>query len=120
GRRECEIVKHPPIGVLVRLSIWANIRTHGVLAQRQLLPSVWMKVITETNEVVLPCDTRQPQFLGSRAVPLPQDLLAFGVVVTNAQVLREVLLGVTQSVLCFGGKHRQAATVGTEGDWRST
>jgi hypothetical protein len=110
GRREREIVEHAPIGVLTRLAIRANLQSRGFLAQRQLLPGLWMKVLTETNEVVLACDTRQPQFLGSLTVPLTQDLLAFGVVVADAQVFREVFLGVTQSVLCLGSKHGHLTT----------
>ena len=114
GRREREIVEHAPIGVLAGLAIRANIQARGFLAHRQLLAGLRMKVLTETNEFVLACDTRQPQFLGSFAIPLAQDLLAFGVVVTDAQVFLEVLLGVDQSVLCFGSKHGQRLQVARE------
>ena len=107
GRRERKIVEHAPIGVLPGLAIPANIQSGGFLAHRQLLPGLWMKVVTEAKELVLMCDTRQPQLLGSLAVPLPQDLLAFGVVVTDAQVFREVLLCISQAVLSFGSKHRR-------------
>ena len=47
GRREREIVEHTPIGVLAGLTIRANIQSRGFLAHRQLLPGLWMKVLTE-------------------------------------------------------------------------
>ena len=77
GRRKREIVEHTPIGVLMRPAIRADIQARRVLAGRQLVPGLWIKILTKTNEVVLLCATRQPQFLGSFTVPLPQDLLAF-------------------------------------------
>ena len=107
GRREGEIVEHAPIGALAGLAIRANIQTRGFLAHRQPLAGLGMKVLTETDEFVLACDPRKPQLLGPIAIPLAQDLLAFGVVITDAQVFLEILPGVGQSVLCFGSKHSQ-------------
>ena len=75
-----------------------------------LSPVCGMKVLAETDEFVLACDPRQPEPLCSLAIPLTQDLLALGVVVTDAQMFREVFLGVPQSVLCLGSKHGHLTT----------
>ena len=71
-------------------------------------------IFAQAEEFLFACDPRQAQCLGSLPVPLAQHLLAFCVVVTDAQVFLEIFLGVGQAVLGFGSKHGQRLQVAWE------
>src|SRR5208282_6001575 len=48
--------------------------------------------------------------LGAFPDPLAGDCLALRVVIANREVLSEILLGILQTVLCFGRKHGRKIT----------
>ena len=68
-----------------------------------------MKIFAQSQKVVTSSHTGQTQFLRSFAEPLTQDLLPLGVIVPHAQVLLEIALGITETVLSFGGQHFTSA-----------
>jgi len=102
GRRNGEVVKHAPVGALVLLPIGTDFPTGGFLTLRQPLAGQRVQVVAQAQEFFAARDARQPELLRSLALPLPQDPLTLAVVVANAQVLLEVLLGGIQVVLRFG------------------
>ena len=73
--------------------------------QRQSLPRVRMKIFAQPQKLVTSSHTGQTQIFSSFAEPLTENLLPLGVIVPPAQMLLEIALGITETVLSFRGQH---------------
>ena len=100
GRREREVVKHPPVDRLL-----AIFRSHRVQPLRQCFTCGRMLVFTEPEEVIRANLARQAKLFRTHPEPLAGHTLPLIVVIANAQVFLKVFPGVPQIVLGFGRQH---------------
>jgi len=102
GRRECEIVKHPPVHGF--LSIFRPLRVQPLC---QYPARGRMPVFAEPQEIIRAHLAGQTKLLRARSEPLTGHALAFVIVIADAQVLLKVFPGVRQIVLGLGRQHEK-------------
>ena len=105
GRREGEVIKHPAVGGLVLRPVGFDLRPGRLLPLRQALGRLGMEIVAQALELRFRGDTGQAEVFGALAEPVAGRVLAFGVIVADAQMLAEILFGVANTVLRFGRKH---------------
>ena len=110
GRGEREIVEHAAIGALMFGAIRSHFSAGGFVPQGESLAGLRMEILAQAHEFLVVCVARQSESLRTFANPLARDRLVLRVVIANGEVLLEILLGIPQTVLCFGREHDKEIT----------
>ncbi len=82
-----------------------RLRSRGFQRWRQSLARLRIQIVAETGELFFRGVARQNQVFRSRAERVAGYSLAFGVIVTDAQMLPEIFFGIPDTELRFGRNH---------------
>ncbi len=101
-RRQRKVVEHPPV---CHVRIVSSISTRRLVPESQPLPSCRMLVLAQGQELFLCHRSRRAEHRRACPDPHASHTLAFRIIITDAKVLLEVALRVTQVVFRLRRKH---------------
>jgi hypothetical protein len=102
GRLKCEIVKHPAICRRSLLAIRVRFGPRRLLPQGQPFAGLWMEIFTQPFKLIGQRDTLEARIHRTVTEPVTGNVLTFGAVIPDRQMLIKILFGIARLYWALG------------------